>query len=178
MVTGAYEPDDLRPVSPSSGSRSAAGGLPRRLIDHGRDHFGAANDPSVGAPDRTGQVRTWPCTSAQWLVRDDPSGVETDDAVGLADRGAANPYDLGGSRRRLLALACVLAMRTPVVVLDEPTMGLDSVEIERVAGIVAALAAEGRTVVAISHDARFVAASLKRVIRLDAGRVVTDKPLG
>ena len=95
-------------------------------------------------------------------------------AVGLADRAGANPYDLGGSQRRLLALACVLAMRTPIVVLDEPTMGLDSGEVARVAGIVASLAAAGRTVVAISHDARFVAGAFERFVRLDAGRVVTE----
>jgi energy-coupling factor transporter ATP-binding protein EcfA2 len=93
-------------------------------------------------------------------------------AVGLEDRAGANPYDLGGSRRRLLALACVLAMRTPVVVLDEPTMGLDSGEIERVTGIVASLAAGGRTVVAVSHDARFVAGSFDRSIVLERGRIV------
>jgi energy-coupling factor transport system ATP-binding protein len=96
-------------------------------------------------------------------------------AAGLEARSAANPYDLGPSRRRLLTLACVLAMRTPVVVLDEPTMGLDSAEIERVAGIVRGLTGEGRTVVAISHDARFVAGSFERVVRLDAGRVVADE---
>ncbi|MEA2674483.1 MAG: energy-coupling factor transport system ATP-binding protein [Chloroflexota bacterium] len=95
-------------------------------------------------------------------------------AVRLDDRAGANPYDLGGSRRRLLAIACVLAMRTQVVVLDEPTMGLDSGEVARVAGIVATLAGAGRTVVAISHDARFVANSFERVVRLDAGRLVAD----
>src|SRR6185436_9702851 len=94
------------------------------------------------------------------------------DAVGLADQATTNPFDLGPSRRRLLAIACVLAMRTPVVVLDEPTMGLDDAEGARVRRIVAALASEGRTVVAISHDARFVAATFGRVIRLEAGRVV------
>lgn len=93
------------------------------------------------------------------------------EVVGLGERASANPYDLGPSKRRLLALASVLAMRTPVVVLDEPTMGLDTSEISRVAGVVAMLAAEGRTVVAISHDARFVSASFERTVRLDAGRV-------
>jgi energy-coupling factor transport system ATP-binding protein len=93
-------------------------------------------------------------------------------AVGLVERTSANPYDLGASKRRLLAIASVLAMRTPVVVLDEPTMGLDTAERERVAALIAGLAAEGRTVVAISHDAGFVAASFDRVVRLEAGRVV------
>jgi energy-coupling factor transport system ATP-binding protein len=98
------------------------------------------------------------------------------DAVGLRGEAAANPYDLGPSRRRLLALASVLAMRTPVVVLDEPTMGLDVDERARVQAIVAGLAGEGRTVIAISHDARFVSESFGRAIRLDAGRVVGDGP--
>jgi energy-coupling factor transporter ATP-binding protein EcfA2 len=98
------------------------------------------------------------------------------DAVGLRGEATANPYDLGPSRRRLLALASVLAMRTPVVVLDEPTMGLDVDERARVQAIVAGLAAEGRTVIAISHDVRFVSESFGRAIRLDAGRVVGDGP--
>lgn len=98
-------------------------------------------------------------------------------AVGLTERTATNPYDLGPSGRRLLAIASVLAMRTPVVVLDEPTMGLDTRQIGRVEAIVATLAAEGRTVVAISHDARFVAGSFERVVRLDDGRVIADERL-
>lgn len=96
--------------------------------------------------------------------------------VGLAEMSGANPYDLGPSRRRLLTLACVLAMRTPVAVLDEPTMGLDAREIGQVESVIAQLAAGGHTVVAISHDARFVAGSFERVVRLEAGRVVADGP--
>ena len=92
-------------------------------------------------------------------------------AVGLVERACANPYDLCGSKRRLLAIASVLAMRTPVVVLDEPTMGLDTAERERVAALIAGLAAEGRTVVAISHDAGFIAPSFDRVVRLETGRI-------
>jgi energy-coupling factor transport system ATP-binding protein len=99
------------------------------------------------------------------------------DIVGLADEAGTNPFDLGPSRRRLLGIAGVLAMRTPIVVLDEPTIGLDARERERVQAIVASLAGDGRTVVAISHDARFVAESFGRVIRLDAGRVVDDGAL-
>ena len=98
------------------------------------------------------------------------------DAVGLHEQASANPGDLGGSRRRLLALAGTLAMRTPVVVLDEPTMGLDTGEVARVEAVVAGLAAAGRTVVAISHDPRFVSRSFERVVRLEAGRLIEDGP--
>jgi energy-coupling factor transport system ATP-binding protein len=102
--------------------------------------------------------------------------AEALEAVGLADQAATNPYDLGPSRRRLLAVASVLAMRTPILVLDEPTMGLDVDERARVRSIVKGLAEAGRTVVAISHDARFVRASFDRVVTLAAGRVVGDGP--
>lgn len=97
------------------------------------------------------------------------------DAVGLADDAATTPYDLGPSRRRLLAIASVVAMATPVVVLDEPTIGLDTSQRAMVAALIDRLASDGRTVVAISHDTRLVADSLERLIRLDAGRVVADE---
>ncbi len=94
--------------------------------------------------------------------------------VGLAGTDEENPYDLGYSRRKLLSIASVLAMRTPVVVLDEPTTGQDLRGVARVRSIVAALAAEGRTVIAISHDMRFVAETFRRVVAMRAGRIVLD----
>ena len=98
-------------------------------------------------------------------------------AVGLADAADANPYDLGYSRRKLLAIASILAMQTPIVVLDEPTTGQDQRGIARVRAIVASLAAEGRTVVAISHDMRFVAETFERMVVMRAGQVVLDGPV-
>jgi energy-coupling factor transport system ATP-binding protein len=95
-------------------------------------------------------------------------------ALALTDDVRTSPYDLGPSRRRLLAIASVLAMRTPVVVLDEPTIGLDDGQRHVVGALVERLAAEGRTVVAISHDARFVLERFPRAVRLDAGRIVAD----
>jgi energy-coupling factor transport system ATP-binding protein len=95
-------------------------------------------------------------------------------ATGLEGEERTNPYDLGGSRRKLLAIASVLAMRTPVLVLDEPTTGQDARGVERVRAIVEAVAAEGRTVIAISHDMRFVAESFERVVVMRGGRVILD----
>lgn len=96
------------------------------------------------------------------------------EAVGLTDEGRVNPYDLGDSRRKLLAIASVLAMGTPVVVLDEPTTGQDARGVARVGDIVRRLSAEGRTIVAISHDMAFVAEHFERVVVMRAGRVVLD----
>jgi energy-coupling factor transport system ATP-binding protein len=93
------------------------------------------------------------------------------EAVALTETASVNPYDLGPSKRRLLAIASVLAIQTPVVVLDEPTMGLDADQRFRVAALVDSLANAGRTVVAISHDARFVGAAFDRSIVLERGRI-------
>jgi energy-coupling factor transport system ATP-binding protein len=97
-------------------------------------------------------------------------------AVGLDDVADQNPYDLGYSKRKLLSLASVLAMDTPVIVLDEPTTGQDARGIERVQVVVRDLAAAERTVIAISHDMRFVAETFERVVVMGAGRVLMDAP--
>lgn len=98
------------------------------------------------------------------------------EAVGLEREWRTNPYDLGSSRRKLLALASVLAMETPVLVLDEPTTGQDLRGVERVRSVIEAAAGEGRTVIAVSHDMRFVAEAFERVVVMGAGRVLLDGP--
>jgi energy-coupling factor transport system ATP-binding protein len=95
-------------------------------------------------------------------------------AVGLTEHVGSNPYDLGYAQRKLLVLASVLAMATPFVVLDEPTTGQDARGVAVVERIVGELAAAGRSVVAISHDMRFVAEVFERVVVMRAGRVILD----
>ena len=96
------------------------------------------------------------------------------EAVGLAALADANPYDLGYSQRKLLTLASILAMETPVVVLDEPTTGQDARGVERVRRVIADLSSAGRTVITISHDMRFVAETFRRIIVMGSGRVLLD----
>ena len=96
------------------------------------------------------------------------------EATGLIDEADTNPYDLGYSRRKVLSLASVLAMATPVVVLDEPPTGQDARGTRRIETLIAALTAAGRTAIAISHDMRFVASSFGRVIVMREGRVLLD----
>ena len=93
--------------------------------------------------------------------------------VWLTGEVRTNPYDLGPSRRRLLGIASIVAMGTPVLVLDEPTAGLDDGQVELVSSMIDTLADTGRTVVAISHDARLLAPGLfDRAVRMDAGRIL------
>jgi energy-coupling factor transport system ATP-binding protein len=93
------------------------------------------------------------------------------DAVGLQETAGQNPYDLGHSRRKLLALASVLAMETPVLVIDEPTTGQDARGVARVQRVIADVNASGRTVIAVSHDMRFVAETFGRVVVMGAGQI-------
>ena len=104
----------------------------------------------------------------------DQAVAEALELVGLADAADSNPYDLGFSKRKLLSLASVIAMATPILVLDEPTTGQDARGIDRVEAIVDRLSSEGRTVVTISHDMRFVAESFERVVVMRDGAIVAD----
>jgi energy-coupling factor transport system ATP-binding protein len=101
-----------------------------------------------------------------------PEAVEEAlEATGLAGVGDRHPYDLGYSRRKLVAIAAVLAMRSPVVVLDEPTTGQDAAGVDRLAALVGRLRAEGRTLVVVSHHEGFVGRTCDRAVRLVAGRL-------
>ena len=65
-------------------------------------------------------------------------------------------------------------MDTPVVVLDEPTTGQDARGVARIRRVIADLSSAGRTVIAISHDMRFVAETFTRIVVMGAGRIVLD----
>ncbi len=95
-------------------------------------------------------------------------------ATGLTADRTTNPYDLNVSARKLVALAGVLAMDPALLVLDEPTAGQDDRGIARIGAILAALAAAGRTVVAITHDMEFAARTFRRVVVMREGQVIAD----
>jgi energy-coupling factor transport system ATP-binding protein len=99
------------------------------------------------------------------------------DLLGLAGVADRHPYDLGYSRRKLVAIAAVLAMDTGIVVLDEPTTGQDRAGLERLVALMTGLRARGRTIVVVSHDRRFVGATCDRAVRLAGGRMA-DAALG
>jgi energy-coupling factor transport system ATP-binding protein len=96
------------------------------------------------------------------------------DLLGLTGVADSHPYDLGYSRRKLVAIAAVLAMETPVVVLDEPTTGQDRAGVERLLALMAGLRARGRTIVVVSHNGGFVRATCDRAARLLGGRLVSE----
>jgi energy-coupling factor transport system ATP-binding protein len=98
------------------------------------------------------------------------------EATGLADVVDRHPHDLMPALRKRVALASVLAMETPIVVLDEPTTGQDALGLRLIGAVVAQLVASGRTVIMISHDIDFCADHCGRLLVLNQGRLLLDGP--
>lgn len=88
--------------------------------------------------------------------------------------GEAEPFLLNRGTRQLLALASIIVLEPPVVVLDEPTTGLDFRECGKVMDVIAELNARGTTVVMVCHDMEVVGDYAHRVIAMTAGQVVAD----
>ena len=93
-------------------------------------------------------------------------GFDADDDPFLLNRGA----------RQLLALASIVVLAPPVVVLDEPTTGLDFRECEKVMAIIRRIHEQGATVIMVCHDMEVVADYAERCIVMSGGRVVDDAP--
>ncbi|MBU3700596.1 MAG: energy-coupling factor ABC transporter ATP-binding protein [Acidimicrobiia bacterium] len=87
-----------------------------------------------------------------------------------------HPRDLSEGQRLCLAMAIVLSADPPVLLLDEPTRGLDYGAKRRLGAVLSSLAAEGRTVVLATHDVEVVASVADRCVVLADGDVVADGP--
>ena len=96
--------------------------------------------------------------------------------AGLSDQAARHPLDLDQAALRFVALASVLAMRPPVLLLDEPQRGLGASGLARLDAIIAQQAAAGTCVLMVCHDMDFVAQRASRVLAIAGGRVVADEP--
>ncbi len=92
----------------------------------------------------------------------------------LSDKTEMNPYDLSATWRKMVALASVIAMDTPIVIFDEPTTGQDAANVARIANVIRALRERGKTVITITHDIDFCAENFERVIALSQGTVLLD----
>ena len=89
---------------------------------------------------------------------------------------AAHPRDLSEGQRLALVLAIQLAAAPAVLLLDEPTRGLDYAAKARLAHVLRAIAREGRAVAVSTHDVEFVATACDRVVVMAEGEIVADGP--
>ena len=90
-----------------------------------------------------------------------------------------SPFELSGGQKRRVAIAGVLAMRPQILILDEPTAGLDPGGRDEILGSVARIQKEtGSSVVLVSHSMDDVAEYVKRIVVIDKGRIAfDDKPV-
>lgn len=95
-------------------------------------------------------------------------------AVGLEGAEERHPFDLQLSQRKMLALASTLVMQTPILIMDEPTTGMDIQDLARISKILSHAKARGQTVIIISHDLDFCVEHLDRTILLTRGKVLAD----
>ncbi|MFE4216886.1 ABC transporter ATP-binding protein [Streptomyces sp. NPDC056844] len=87
-----------------------------------------------------------------------------------------HPRDLSEGQRLALALALVLTARPPLLLLDEPTRGLDYAAKARLVGVLRRLAAEGHAIILATHDVELAAELAHRVVILADGEAVADGP--
>ena len=95
-------------------------------------------------------------------------------AVSLDELRDRHPRALSRGQRQRLATASILALRTPVLVLDEPTTGQDFLSRRQIMELAVELHAEGRTVIMVTHDMALVAEYASRVIVMQDGAAVCD----
>ncbi|MFD7586239.1 ABC transporter ATP-binding protein [Kitasatospora sp. NPDC059811] len=129
----------------------------------------SAAGPTAAGPTATGQTAASPTTAG-------PTARQILDRLAPGIPDGTHPRDLSEGQKLALVLAIQLAAAPRVVLLDEPTRGLDYHAKEALTGIVDALAAEGRTVVVSTHDVEFVAAAADRVVVMAEGEIVADGP--
>ncbi len=164
-------------VRPARGTARLAGDAdprqlrPQQLVRH------------VGlVPQQPGDLLCAETVAAECSTADRESAVDTGTAAALLGQIAGevdpgrHPRDLSEGQRLALALAVVLAEAPPLVLLDEPTRGLDYAAKARLVDALRSLAAEGHAIMLATHDVELAAELSQRTVVLAAGEVVADGP--
>ncbi|MFO1220612.1 MAG: amino acid ABC transporter ATP-binding protein [Burkholderiaceae bacterium] len=94
------------------------------------------------------------------------------DRVGLAAKAAAFPGQLSGGQQQRVAIARALAMEPPAMLFDEPTSALDPEMVGEVLAVMRSLAADGMTMMCVTHEMGFAREVADRVWFMDAGQIL------
>jgi zinc transport system ATP-binding protein len=109
--------------------------------------------------------------------RDRAAVAEAVDAVGLADRLADPVAALSGGQQRRVLVARALAAEPELLVMDEPTAGVDAASQAALATVLARLSAAGTTLLVVTHETGPLSGVLTRAVVVDSGRLAYDGPL-
>jgi energy-coupling factor transport system ATP-binding protein len=102
---------------------------------------------------------------------------EAMEVVGLSNRGDDDPFSLTKGERQQLAVASVLATDPEILILDEPTTGLDYQGQRTILDLIEGLNTSGRTIIMITHSMWVVAEYASRCIMMSGGKVIADSPV-
>ena len=94
--------------------------------------------------------------------------------VGLRDKASAYPSQLSGGQKQRVAIARALEMKPDILLFDEPTSALDPEMVGEVLAVMKELAAEGMTMVVVTHEIGFAREVADRVIFMEAGYIVEE----
>ncbi|MDH7563552.1 MAG: ABC transporter ATP-binding protein [Candidatus Bathyarchaeota archaeon] len=94
--------------------------------------------------------------------------------LGLAQYRKTSPFMLSGGERKRVALASVLAWDPKILILDEPTIGQDYQQKEKLRQFILQMRTRGKTVIIVTHDVEFVAECNPRVILMREGKIIID----
>ena len=94
------------------------------------------------------------------------------DRVGLAEKAGAYPAQLSGGQQQRVAIARALAMEPPAMLFDEPTSALDPEMVGEVLAVMKSLAADGMTMICVTHEMGFAREVADRIWFMDAGRIL------
>ncbi|GHH92926.1 amino acid ABC transporter ATP-binding protein [Streptomyces capillispiralis] len=97
------------------------------------------------------------------------------DRVGVADQADKYPAQLSGGQQQRVAIARALAMEPKAMLFDEPTSALDPEMINEVLEVMRQLAAEGMTMIVVTHEMGFARSAAHRVVFMADGRIVEDR---
>lgn len=104
----------------------------------------------------------------------DEKAVELLQKVGLSDKAQQYPSQLSGGQKQRIAIARALAMNPDVMLFDEPTSALDPEMVGEVLELMRNLAADGMTMIVVTHEMGFAREVASRVMFMDGGRIVEE----
>jgi energy-coupling factor transport system ATP-binding protein len=97
-------------------------------------------------------------------------------ALDLERYEKTSPFVLSGGERKRVALAAILVWDPKHVIMDEPTIGQDYLQKDRLRNFIVQLVSQGKTIIIVTHDVEFVAECKPRVVLLSKGKVIADGP--
>lgn len=102
--------------------------------------------------------------------------LELLERIGLKEKADSLPRQLSGGQKQRVAIVRALCMHPEILLFDEVTAALDPEMVREVLDVILDLAAQGRTMIIVTHEMQFARAVADRILFLDGGKVIEDEP--